>query len=274
MALLAAAANLSWTVDPGPVAIIVIGTFLYVRRWREIRADPGMRSASGWRLAAFLGAMALVAVALISPLDALADQVFAMHMIQHVLLLDGVPILLMLSLTKTLLRPLTRRTQSLERAVGPLAHPAFAVVLYVGVMWLWHVPALYDLALDHVNVHVLEHVCFLSAGTLYWWHLLSPIRGRISTGPFGPVVYMLTTKLLVGFLGIAITFAPDSLYAFYQHAPRVWGLSAQSDQSLAGAIMAIEQSIVMGIALAYLFVKALAESDRQEERAERFGTVV
>ena len=104
------------------------------------------------------------------------------------------------------------------------------MVAYVAVMWIWHVPKLYDTALEHPAVHVLEHVCFLSVGILYWWHLLSPIRSRMSTGPFGPVVYMLVTKLFVGLLGIGITFAPDPLYAFYEQGPRIWGLSALDDQ--------------------------------------------
>ena len=80
-----------------------------------------------------------------------------MHMVQHILLLDIVPILLIVSLTKVILRPATRRLQRLERSAGPLAHPAFAVVLYVGVMWGWHIPALYDAALRHPFVHALEH---------------------------------------------------------------------------------------------------------------------
>ena len=87
-----------------------------------------------------------------------------MHMAQHVLLLDISPILLLCGLTKVLLRPVTRHTYALERRAGPLAHPAFAVALYVGVMWLWHVPALYDAALQHDTVHVLEHVCFFDRG--------------------------------------------------------------------------------------------------------------
>jgi cytochrome c oxidase assembly factor CtaG len=82
---------------------------------------------------------------------------------------------------------------------------------------------------------------------------------------------MLVTKLFVGLLGIVITFAPDAIYAFYEHAPRVWGLSAHDDQAVAGAIMAVEQSLIMGVALAYLFIKALAESDRADERDELYG---
>jgi cytochrome c oxidase assembly factor CtaG len=89
----------------------------------------------------------------------------------------------------------------------------------------------------------------------------------------GPVVYMLSTKLLVGLLGIGLTFAPSALYDHYAHGPRYWGLSADEDEQLAGAVMAIEQSVVMGIALAWLFVRMLDESQRNDERDERYGTV-
>jgi putative membrane protein len=85
------------------------------------------------------------------------------------------------------------------------------------------------------------------------------------------VVSMLATKLLVGLLGIALTFSPDALYDHYVHGARHWGLSAQDDEQLAGAVMAIEQSIVMGAALAWLFVRMLSESEREDERAERYA---
>jgi cytochrome c oxidase assembly factor CtaG len=170
-----------------------------------------------------------------------------------------------------ILRPATRRLQRLEHAAGPLAHPVFAVLLYVAVMWAWHVPALYDAALRHPLLHACEHTCFMFAGLLYWWHLLSPIRSRWRLSGMGPVVYMLATKLLVGILGIAITFAPDAIYAFYKDEPPIWGLDPSQDQELAGAVMALEQTIVMGIALVVLFVRALAESEAEEQRAERYA---
>ena len=181
-----------------------------------------------------------------------------MHMIQHVLLLDVVPILLILGLTKGLLRPVTRRLQTIEQRAGFVATPAFAVAAYAGFMWLWHIPALYDAALNHVDVHALEHICFGVAGGLYWWHLLSPIRARMRLGGMGPVGYMVSTKLLVGLLGIALAFAPNAFYPFYEHHPHYWGLTPGQDQNLAGLVMALEQSIVMGIALVYLFVRMLS----------------
>jgi putative membrane protein len=211
-------------------------------------------------------------VALLSPVDRLGEEAFVMHMLQHVLLLDVAPIALVAGLTKVILRPATRRLQALERALGPLWHPATAVGLYIGLMWLWHVPALYDGALRNDLVHVLEHVTFFSIGALYWWHLLSPIRSRFASGSgMGPVVYMLSTKLFVGLLGILITFAPSALYDFYADGEAIWGLDATGDQAAAGALMALEQSLIMGVALAYLFIRALNESEREEQRAERLA---
>jgi putative membrane protein len=268
--VLAVAADTSFSLAPGPIVIVLALAVVYIVRWRRVRASGSTRGAGYGRLAAWLGGVLCIVIALISPIDTLADQVFAMHMIQHVLLLDFAPILLIVGLSKVLLRPVARQVLDVERALGPLAHPVFAIVLYVGFMWLWHVPALYDAALEHSAVHVLEHTCFLTAGLLYWWHLLSPVRGRHLTG-LAPVAYMASTKVLVGLLGIFLTFAPSSIYGFYEHRPQVWGLHPSDDQALAGAIMAIEQSIVMGVALAYLFVRALAESERQQEREDRYA---
>jgi putative membrane protein len=268
--VLAVAADTSFSLAPGPIVICLALLYVYIRRWRHVRATGNTRGATVDRLLAWIGGVLCIAIALISPIDTLADQVFAMHMVQHVLLLDLAPILLILGLTKVMLRPVARKVLDLERALGPIAHPVFAVAAYVGLMWFWHIPALYDAALQHSAIHVLEHTCFLTVGLLYWWHLLSPVRGRHLTG-LAPVGYMASTKVLVGLLGIFLTFAPTALYSFYKDQPQVWGLHPSDDQALAGAIMAIEQSIVMGIALAYLFVRALAESDREDERAERYA---
>jgi cytochrome c oxidase assembly factor CtaG len=254
----------SWTFSPGAIVLLAAATFVYVRRWRQSGAGFG-------RLALFLGGIVATAAAIVSPIDRLAEQLLSMHMVQHLLLLDLAPILIILSFTKVLLRPATRRLVSLERHAGFLAHPATAVVFYAGAMWVWHVPALYDAALEHQTLHVTEHLIMSAAGGLYWWHVLSPIRPRVPLSGLSAAAYMLSTKVLLGILGVVLTFAPESFYAFYEDQPRYWGLTAQEDQAIGGAIMALEQGIVMGIALAYLFVKLLSESDKEEERAERYA---
>jgi putative membrane protein len=268
--------NLSWTFSPPVIIAVAAIAGAYVRRWRRVRAQAAARRAADapvWRLCCFQGSLLSVLIALVSPLDSLAEQLFAMHMVQHMLLLDVAPILAILGFTRVLLRPLTRAVRKLEQRAGLLAAPAFAVLLYVAVVWAWHVPAAYDEALRRPAVHVLEHASFLLAGSLYWWHLLSPIRARLRLPGMGPVFYMAATKLFVGALGMGLAFAPTALYPYYVHHARVWGLSAGDDQSVAGLVMAVEQSLVMGTAVVVLFIAALTESEREQQRRERYETV-
>jgi cytochrome c oxidase assembly factor CtaG len=262
-----------WTL--APIVLIALAAYIgiYVWRWRQSRAEGGARAAPVGKLVLWLTGIACLFVALVSPVDRLGEQLASMHMVQHLLIADLAPICLTLALTKHILRPATRRIQWLEKAAGPFGHPAFGVVAYVGAMWIWHIPFMYEAALRHGFVHVLEHLSFAAAGLLYWWHLLSPIRSRLRLGGLGPVLYMASTKILVGFLGILLAFAPDVLYDFYVVSPNDtrWGLDPLDDQRVAGLIMALEQSIVMGIALAYLFVRMLVESEEEDQRAERYG---
>jgi cytochrome c oxidase assembly factor CtaG len=260
----------SWSFAPGVVVALTVYLGVYVARWRQARTPDEPHPPSVGRLALFAGGVLTLVVALCSPIDKLAEQLLVMHMVQHVLLLDVAPILLILGLTKVLLRPATRRIHTLERRAGPLAHPATAAILYVGAMWCWHVPALYDAAARHTGVHVLEHLTFTTVGLLYWWHLLSPIRSRFRLGGMGPIAYMVSTKAGVGLLGIVLTFAPAAFYPYYEHQPHWWGMTPHTDQALAGVTMALEQSIAMGIALVVLFTAMLSESERAQQRAERY----
>jgi putative membrane protein len=260
-----------WTFAPIVLVALVCYVGIYAWRWRISRAEGGARAAGIGRLVLWITGVLCLFVALISPVDRLGEQLASVHMVQHLLIADLAPICLTLGLTKWILRPATRRIHRIERAAGPFGHPAFGVVAYVAAMWIWHVPALYDAALKNGNVHVLEHLTFGAAGLLYWWHLLSPIRSRLRLGGMGPVLYMASTKLLVGFLGVLLAFSPSLLFDFYDTNGTRWGLSPLDDQHVAGLIMALEQSIVMGIALAYLFVRMLEESEEKDRRAERYA---
>ncbi len=262
--------DVSWSFSPLVVGSLLAYAVIYGLRWRNARAEGGGRAAGYGRAALWATGIGTLFVALVSPLDRLGEQFATFHMVQHLLIADLAPIALTLALTKWILRPSTRRIHRLERAAGPFGHPVFGVVAYVGFMWLWHVPALYDAALDHSGVHALEHLSFAAAGLLYWWHLLSPIRSRMRLAGMGPILYMASTKLLVGFLGILLAFSPELLYAYDWQGTK-WGLTPLDDQHVAGLVMALEQSIVMGIALAYLFFRMLAESEAEDQRAERYA---
>lgn len=261
----------SWTFAPGVVLGLGVYLAVYVARWRRCRDPQEPHPPSVVRLLVFVTGILVLFAALCSPIDRLGEQILAMHMVQHVLMLDVAPILLILGLTKVLLRPATRRIHAIEQRAGIFALPIFAVVFYTAAMWVWHIPALYDAAAEHTGVHVLEHLSFTLAGFLYWWHLLSPVSTRLPREGMTPLVYMLSTKVTVGFLGILLTFAPNAIFSYYKGQPQFWGLNPDSDQALAGAIMALEQAFVMGIAVAVLFTRMLSESEKREQRAERYG---
>jgi cytochrome c oxidase assembly factor CtaG len=260
----------SWTFAPIVLLALVGYAVVYGLRWRTSRREGGARAAPTGRAVLWGAGVLSLFVALISPLDRLGEQLASMHMLQHLLIADIAPICFTLGLTKWILRPVTRRIHRIERAAGPFGHPAFGVIAYVGAMWLWHIPAMYDAALSNGYVHTLEHLSFGAAGLLYWWHLLSPIRSRLRLAGMGPILYMASTKIAVGLLGILLAFAPNLLFSYDWSGTR-WGLSAIDDQHVAGLVMALEQSIVMGIALAYLFFRMLSESEAEDQRAERYA---
>jgi putative membrane protein len=244
---------------------------LYGLGWRRARSTRSAHAPGYGRLALFATSMALVIIALLSPIDSLGDDdLLVMHMVQHMILLDLVPITLILSLNKVLLRPVTRRIHTIERRAGFFASPVFGVVAYVSGVYAWHIPGAYDLALRHEWIHALEHLTFSAVGTLYWWHVLSPIRSRRRLTGLGPLAYMVTTKLFIGALGIALAFLPRVIYGFYAHKPDYWGLTPVEDQSMAGLVMALEQSIVMGIAFVYLIYRFFDEAASDQQRRERY----
>ena len=154
-------------------------------------------------------------------------------MVQHILLLDIAPILLILGLTKVLLRP-GHPSRADDRAPRRLPRPSGVRGdrlrrLHVAVA---HPRDVRPRAAATRVVHALEHLCFAAAGGLYWWHraLADPQPRRGSAG-MGPVGYMTSTKLLVGLLGVVLAFAPSVLYPFYAHQPHYWGLSPTEDQN-------------------------------------------
>ena len=268
----AGAVDTSWTFSPVILVALTAYVAVYLLRWRRSRQEGGARAAGYGRLALWVTGVACIGIALLSPLDRLGEQFAVFHMVQHLLLADLAAVALTLGLTRWILRPATRRLQRLERAAGPLGHPGFAATAYVGVMWFWHIPVMYDATLSNGLVHTLEHLSFAGAGLLYWWHLLSPIRSRARMTGVGIIVYMASTKVLVGFLGVLLSFAPTLLYDSYARDGDLWGITALEDQQAAGALMGLEQTLIMGVVLVFLFTRMLGEADREDERAERFGT--
>jgi len=269
---LAAASDpqLHWLPDPGVLAPIALLVFVYVRRFRVARREESGRGA-GWPQALAFGAGVLaLLLAVASPIDGLGeDYLFSAHMTQHVLLGDIAPALLLLSLSRVIMRPATRRLASVERKLGAFASPWTGLALWLSLMYLWHVPALYDAALQNPIVHLLEHISFFTAGVCVWWPLIQPVPMRRPLKGFQTVGYIAAAKFGLAALGLYLTWSSSVFYPYYEQVPRIWGLSAVADQNAGGAIMMVEQSVTFVIALAFLFSRMLTQSEVDEQRRER-----
>jgi putative membrane protein len=259
-----------WLSDPAVLAPLALLAFVYIRRFREARAEAGGRGAGPLQALAFAGAMVALLIALVSPIDGLGeDYLFSFHMLQHVLLGDVAPLLLLLSLSRVIMRPLTRRLMRVERALGPFAHPLTGIGLWLFLMYLWHIPAMYDAALNHPLIHVLEHFCFFAAGIAVWWPLIQPVPMRHRLTGLQPLAYIGAAKVGLAVLGVYLTWSTSVFYPYYETVPRIWGLSAIQDQNMGGAIMMVEQSITFVTVLAWVFVRMLSSSEAEERRRER-----
>jgi cytochrome c oxidase assembly factor CtaG len=212
--------------------------------------------AARWRIACFaLGSLLLLAV-LITPLDTLAlHHLLSMHLLQNVVLAEWAPLLCLLGLTP-------RMASGLERLPGArvLTHPFVALPVWLVTYFAWHVPWAYDAALRHqwTILHV-EHACYFAAGCLLWWPV---VHGRRSSGV--KAAYLFAAFLLASPLGLLLALLPSPIYDFYEHVPRLWGLSALSDQQIAGVTMASEQAVVFFAAFAYYLRRFFWEQERSD----------
>ncbi len=264
------APDLGWVADP--VVLLPIGLYAAVYVWRFViaRREAGGRGAGVRQALAFAGALVTLVAAVASPIDGLGGEyLFSAHMVQHILLGDIAPLLVLLGLSRMILRPATRRLVRLEQALGRLAHPATGLGLWLGLVYLWHVPALYDAALEHPAVHALEHGSFFTAGIALWWPLIQPVPMRHRLTGLGSLAYIVAAKAGLAALGLYLAWSSSVAYSFYDSVPRVWGLSAVEDQNVGGAIMLVEQSLVLVIWFFVLFVRMLVQSEEEERRRER-----
>jgi len=205
----------------------------------------------------FIGGVTILVIALLSPLHELGDTyLFSAHMLQHLLLLLIVPPLLLLGLPASLVRGALRNPvlSRLERVLG---QPWMAWSIGNGAMWVWHLPVLYNAALAHQGIHIVEHLCFLGSALVFWWPVLAP-GAATRLQPLAAILYLFGAMITSGVLGAILTFAEPGWYPAYldPHDPlRVlplirgtWGLTPAADQQLGGLLMWVPGNLVYLIA--------------------------
>jgi putative membrane protein len=256
----------SWTLDPlqlAPIAALAVAYGLRARTLRR-RGTP----VPGWRILLFSLGLALLVLALASPIAAIGEEeLFSFHMLQHVLIGDLAPLCLLAGLTGPLLRPLLA-LRPVER-LRVLANPVVALPLWAVNLYLWHTPLLYENAVEHSALHALEHACFFAGGLIMWLPVLETLPAPEWFGTGAKLAYIAIVRVIETVLGNVFVWSGTVFYGVYDQGEELWGVSPLQDQGLAGAVMMIEGSLVTLAALAWLFLRLAAEGELRQDLLER-----
>jgi putative membrane protein len=268
--------------DPWPVILPLAGTTLAaILYWLGARYER--RTGIGRRVTplhavSFYSGLLILLLAIASPLDTLADENLAAHMIQHEILMLAAPPLILLGAPlwpvwralplgwrRASLRWLLQRRWTLSAKQGAerlIGRPVGAWLLFIGAFLIWHIPPLYDFALEHEAAHAIEHITFLGAALVFWAQVIPsfPIQPRLSF--LRRAGFLFTAAITLHIFSVFIDIAAQPIYLFYGTGP-----SAVANQTAAGALMDVSGQVVFTIAILITVGLWL----REDERAARMG---
>ena len=228
------------------VALVLFGAWYL---WAAAVID-----APRWRQAGFLTGLALIGVALLSPIEHVAlHSMLSFHLLQNVMLADWAPPLLVLGLTPAMAVAAERR-----RGFRIATSPAVSLGYWLAVWYVVHIPAVYGYGLDHRWALGIEHLAFISAGLVFWWPVL--IEGRMA--PVPKLVYLAAAFFVAAPVTFVIALANSTIYPFYDAAPHLFDQSPLDDQQLGGMLMAVEQSMLLFAAFSWTFFRLLSEDEQ------------
>jgi cytochrome c oxidase assembly factor CtaG len=214
------------------------------------------------RQVAFASGLALIVIAVFSPIAELADDLIWAHMIEHLLIGDLAALLLVLGLTGPLLQPILHiRGLHWLRA---LSVPWVAFPLWAVNLVFWHLPFLYDGVLEHPALHALQHACFIAFGMLMWMPVFGPLPKPAWWRNAGPLGYVAAVRLFSTAFGNVLIWSGTAFYPGYADGEAAHHISALSDQGIAGAIMMGEGMFVTLGVMVWLFIRAARESEQRQ----------
>jgi cytochrome c oxidase assembly factor CtaG len=272
----------SWTVDPALIVLLLAAAWLYSRAFRRARrlAPEGAGPGVGHWLAYGAG-LVVLALALMSPLDAIGDgYLLSAHMGQHLLLSDVAPALLVLGLRAPVLPlGLTRGGLRLVapggragRALATLTSPWVALPLWAAATWVWAIPAIFDYSAAHPLVHAIEHATLFYTGLAMWWLIVDPLPSSRRAPNGRRLAYLGFTRVASAAVCLPLVFMTSTAFPRYVAAPRAYGISAITDQHLAGAGMCFLEFLIFGIAMAAVFVSFLSRDENRAALEDRLGS--
>lgn len=263
----ARAALSSWNWRPEVIITLALLGGLFIIGWTRLRRrsrgrQTGWRSLGAtWRPVSYVAGLIVIGIALMSPIDVLVQQLFFMHMIQHLLLIMIAPALLLLpnpmpyilwgmpdplrirfgGAINTVINKDSLSGRWLRKASGP----AVAWFLFIGIIIGWHDPNLYNAALYNSFIHDLEHITMFAAGMIYWWTVTGAgPRLHKHLGRMSKMAFILAAIPPNMALGVVLAFSSSVIYSYYNDMPRLWGISALDDQRISGIIMWIPGSMM------------------------------
>jgi putative membrane protein len=245
------------------LAPATVAGILYALRAHHLAGTP--RAVPGWRRACFLGGLCLIVVTLTS-LGSLSDQLFWVHMVEHLVIGDLGTLLMVLGLTGPVLAPVLR-IGFFDR-LRVLAHPLVAFPLWAINLYLWHIPFFQDAAVNHGVVHALAHFGFVAFGFNMWMALLGPLPKPAWFGNLARLFYIIAVRLTGAVLGNVFVFGGHVFFKVYAAGERAHGISPGADQNAAGAVMMVEGSILTLLLFGWLFARAASEGEERQELLE------
>jgi putative membrane protein len=261
-------ATFSWThfdIHPSVLIGCIIFSALYYAAAGPLRSKfPDSEPVEGWRVGCFATGTLILFFSLNGPLHDLSDNfLFSAHMVQHLLLALFVPSFWLLGTPAWMLRPLFHNPATgavLRFATSPLIAFAIYNIVFCG----WHLPGPYEYALEHHNVHILQHLMFIASAVLMWWPAIDPIPEMETLQSPLRLLYLFAMGIPMSIVAALITLSDKLLYPFYGAQPRIFALTPLDDQQLGGLIMWIPGSLVFWVAISIIYFRWAAQEDLEE----------
>ncbi|MCX6370990.1 MAG: cytochrome c oxidase assembly protein, partial [Solirubrobacterales bacterium] len=209
--------------------------------------------------------LVLIVIAVASPIGSIAEDLFSVHMVEHLMLGDIATLLIVLGVTAPLLAPVLQ-LPGFDR-LRIFINPAVAFVLWAINLYLWHLPLFHEAAVRDELIHVVQHATFVFFGINIWMALLGPLPKPAWFGTSAQFAYIIAVRLTGAVLGNVLIFG-DVFYRVYDPGLADWNVGAASDQAMAGGIMMLEGSVLTICLLAWLFLKTAKQTDERQELVE------
>jgi len=234
---------------------LLLAAGLYAKRSLTLAAKG--RPVPIWRQLCFAGGLLTIAVALVSPVAHIAEELVIAHMVEHLMLGDVATLLLVLGLAGPLLQPILA-IPVFDR-LRILAHPLVAFPLWALNFYFWHIPALYDAAYGGAFLHLVEHTSFIFFGCLMWMPIFGPLPKPSWFNAAWKVGYVIAVRFAGAILGNVLMWSGSVLYPKYAAGEAYWNISPLADQSTAGVVMMVEGTFLGLGLLAWVFFEVSRE---------------